>query len=99
MEAQGSLVLNGGFDTDIANWVTANIGINGGYRPSNGNPGGFFALADFPPSSTDPMISQTISNLVPGFNFVVSGEYQIWKNDGGGSPTDFSFGVAMDGIF
>jgi hypothetical protein len=96
--AQGNLVLNGGFDTSAAGWILAN---GAEYELTKGNPAGDIALDSIHPSpSTDPTASQTINSLTPGTIYTVSGDYAYITDRGGGSPTtDYSFGVAIDGIF
>jgi hypothetical protein len=91
-DAQGNLVVNGGFDTDASGWAATNVS-GSGYLISGGNPGGFFALVG--PSASIPTISQEISGLTPGQLYVVSGDYK----SGGKNFAANSFGVALDGNF
>jgi hypothetical protein len=86
-DAQGNLVVNGGFDTDASGWT-----INGGsyFNVKNGNPPPDLVVAG--------TVSQTVSSLTPGFVYDVSGDY--YNIAGLGTiPTDNSFGVAIDGAF
>lgn len=95
-----NLVVNGGFDVDAVGWTATNLGIGAGYRPSKGNPGGYFGLDNPSPSAlTDPTISQVVTGLTPGVSYTVSGDYEKEIDHGGGSPTGLSFGVAIDGTF
>jgi hypothetical protein len=97
--AAQNLVVNGTFDTGATGWTAANVS-NGGYVPSKGNPGGYYELNSWPPSSTtDPAISQVVSGLIRGVSYAVSGDYEKSIDWGGGSPTAFSFGVELDGVF
>ena len=97
-EAQGNLVVNGGFDFNAAGWIITNV-LGSGYESTKGNPPGDVALDSLSPSlSTDPTASQTITSLTPGTTYVVSGDYRNITDRGGGSPTDFSFGVSIDGV-
>lgn len=97
---QGDLVFNGGFDSNANGWTIINVTGGFGYSAGGGNPGGDVLLDNLTPSpSSVPTASQTISGLVPGFAYVVSGDYQQAKNRGGGSSTDPSFGVAIDGSY
>jgi hypothetical protein len=97
--AQGNLVFNGGFDTSAAGWTITNV-FGSGYEATKGNPAGDVALGIDPPSSTTvPTASQTINSLTPGGIYMVAGDYLAGPFRGGGSPTDFSFGVAIDGLF
>ncbi len=98
-QAQGNLVSNGGFDTDAAGWTTNNLGLGAGYRSSKGNPGGFFVLDSSPLLVADPTISQIITGLAIGNTYIISGNYQYNIDRGGGSPTDASLGVAIDGVY
>lgn len=95
--AQGNVVVNGGFDTDASGWS-----VNNGssfFDGKNGNPPGSFYLTDAPSPSSDPTISQMINGLVPSTVYVASGDYRFMFDSGLGSPTDLSFGVAIDGVF
>jgi hypothetical protein len=95
-KAQGNLVFNGTFDSDALGWTLS----NGADWSPGGNPGGSVLLDNPGPSpSTDPTASVSINGLTPGFVYIVSGDYQKSKDRGGGSSTDSSFGVAMDGVF
>jgi len=93
--AQSNLVFNGGFDTNGAGWTF----VNGAHFGWLGNPGYAVGLDGEPSPSNDPTASQTINSLISGVDYIVSGDYQVAKDRGGGSPTDFSFGVAIDGSF
>jgi hypothetical protein len=94
--AQGNLVVNGGFDTSADGWTLT----NGAFWPFLGNPGYAVGLDNPTPSpSTEPTASQIVTGLTPGYSYLVSGDYQEGKDRGGGSPSDPSFGVAIDGIF
>jgi hypothetical protein len=98
--AQGNLVFNGGFDSNANGWTIINTPGGFGFSPVVGNPGGGVLLDNIEPSSSsDPTASQTINSLTRWTSYVVSGEYQQGKDRGGGSPTDPSFGVAIDGVF
>ncbi|MGH7993515.1 MAG: hypothetical protein ACREDQ_08365 [Limisphaerales bacterium] len=92
---QGNLVINGDFDGNASSWTLTNISAGFGYQSLEGDPGGCVAL-DGPNSlSAFPNASQTITSLTPGAIYIVSGNYRKMK---GASP-DYSFGVAMDGVF
>lgn len=94
--AQGNLVFNGGFNTNAAGWTLS----NGASWPWGVNPSYAVGLDNISPSPfTDPTASQTINGLIPGTTYIVSGDYLMGKDRGGGSPTDPSFGVAIDGTF
>jgi hypothetical protein len=97
--AQGNLVFNGGFDSNANGWIISNAPNGFGYSSVGGHPGGDVLLDNIAPSpSSDPTASQTISSLIPGITYVVSGDYQQEKDRGGDSPTNPSFGVAIDSL-
>ena len=86
--AQGTLVVNGGFNGP-SGWTLTN---------SAGYEFGTVALDDLHPSeSTDPTASQTINGVIPGVTYVVSGQYRGGKDRRAPSPADPSFGVAIEG--
>jgi hypothetical protein len=93
--AQGNLVVDGGFDTSPDGWTFNKwVGLSLG-----GNPGNFALLYNSSLSDpTLPTASQTISGLIPSDSYIVSGDYELWKNSGGSSSVP-SFGVAIDDIF
>ncbi len=84
--AQGNLVVNGGFDGPDG-WTFA---FPAYYNVKNGNPPPDVVL-----DGESATASQTINSLNPGITYVVSGDYQ-WN---GGSSTDPSLGVALDGVY
>jgi hypothetical protein len=90
--AQGNLVVNGGFDTDISGWILTN---GASYNSLFGNPVGSVAL--YNPGSTDASTaSQEINSLTPGILYAVSGDYMRGAISG---VTDSGFGVALDGVY
>jgi hypothetical protein len=91
-KAQGNLVFNGGFDTSTTGWMTTNV-FGSGYESAQGNPPGDLLLDGLSSPST---ASQTITSLTPVAIYVVSGDY---RKVGGKVFTDYTFGVALDGIF
>jgi hypothetical protein len=93
-----NLIVNGGFDTTAAGWSASNAAL-GGYACCKGNPGGLFWLDSAPSPTTDPTISQVVGGLIPDISYAVSGDYEKLIDRGGGSATDLSFGVAIDGVF
>jgi hypothetical protein len=92
-----NLIVNGGFDTDAAGWTASNNAL-GGYACCKGNPGGCFWLDSSPSPTTDPTVSQVVSGLIAGTSYAVSGDYAKLIDRGGGSASDFRFGVATDGV-
>jgi hypothetical protein len=91
--AQGNLVLNGGFDADASGWTTASE-FGFGYVSTKGDPGGYFFLYTNSSAFT-PTISQTVSGLILGSSYTVSGNYEYIA----GSSASPSFGVALDGVY
>lgn len=96
--AQANLIQNGDFSTSVpsgatgGDWTSQTIDMSGGWRNIGGSHGGIFILNSNGDISTDPTISQTVSGLVVGVQYHVSGEYTSWylNNYSGG------FGVAVD---
>jgi hypothetical protein len=95
--AQGNLVVNGGFDTDASGWTIANVNVaaGGGYKTNVGNPPGSVLLYN-PSIPSPPTASQTVTSLMPGAIYVISGDY---ANAAGKDVTQDSFGVAINGVF
>jgi hypothetical protein len=95
VKAQANFVFNGQFDSNTNGWVLA----NGASWPWVGHPGFSVDLSDVTPSlANDPTASQTINSLTPVANYIVSGDYAMGKDYGGGSATSTSFGVFIDGV-
>lgn len=92
-DAQGNLVVNGGFDSDASHWTATNIS-GSGYLATGGNPGGFFGLVNVS-AAPIPTISQQINDLSPGTLYLVSGDYK----SGGKGVANNSFGVAFNGVY
>ena len=92
--AQGTVVVNGGFDTSAAGWTLSDGSFFGA---SFGNPPGSVRLDNANPSpSITPSASQTVTGLVSGATYAVSGDYLL---QGKNPPPGNSFGVAVDGVF
>jgi len=87
VRAQGNLILNGTFDTDLSGWTIVNDVEWYSYPP-----GGEWATiyGSGNPSSLS-SISQTIYNLDVGTTYIVSGDYLSIL-----SPTGYSLGVSVD---
>jgi hypothetical protein len=91
--AQGNFVVNGGFNANASDWTATDVSIPD-YLTTGGNPGGFFGLYNASASAV-PTVSQQINSLVPGFIYLVSGDY---KSGGKGFASN-SFGVAFNGVY
>jgi len=93
-KAQGNLVFNGGFDSNAVGWTLSN---GSSFISTFGNPSGSVRLGNASPSpSLIPSASQTVGGLVPGLLYTVSGDYLVQGKE---FPPDYSFGVAVDGVF
>nr|MBA2501941.1 hypothetical protein [Pyrinomonadaceae bacterium] len=61
------VIVNGDFSTFVPSngagggWTSANIDGNGGWRSTNGNPGGNFIINQAGQVATDPTLSQLVS--------------------------------------
>ncbi len=66
------IVINGDFSTLVPSngtgggWTSANIDGNGGWRSTNGNPGGNFIINQAGQVATDPTLSQLVSGFTVG---------------------------------
>src|ERR1035441_9722597 len=89
-DAQGNLVVNGGFDANAGGWTLTG---SGRYDAKNGNPSG---EVDF--GGSEGAASQTINSLTPELIYNVSGDYQAIVS-GGTSTHNYSFGVSLDDVF
>jgi opacity protein-like surface antigen len=85
-QAQGNLVVNGGFDAGTSGWTLTN-GAFGDFKA--GNPVPCLQFGNTP--SSNPSASQTINGLSIDTEYVVSGDYENFSGN--------NFGVAMNGIF
>lgn len=104
LPARGQLVQNGTFDTVVPSngtgggWTSSNIDGLGGHRTTGGNPDSFFILNDAGQLVTDPTLTQTVSSLIVGATYNVTGDFRtvhIGQNTG----TTQAFGVAIDGAY
>jgi PEP-CTERM motif len=94
--AQGNLVVNGGFDSGASSWALTNGAILA--APLVGETG-FTVFLGNSSLSAIPTASQTIGNLTLGLTYLVAGDYYRSKDLlPGGSPSDPSFGVFMDNV-
>ena len=94
--AQSSLVVNGTFDTDASGWTINNVSQGGGYLSSAGNPAGSVFLYDGKSPPFAPTASQEISGLIPGADYIVSGDYRSGSEN---TVTGNGIGVALDGVY
>ena len=94
---QAQLVTNGTFDSDANGWSWENIDGAGGWRSTNGNPGGNFILNSNGNLATDPSISQLVTGLTPSSTYTLSGDFASVYS-AYGSPSALSFGIYADGV-
>ena len=97
LEGQGNLVLNGDFEAGSQGWTL----LRGGFAEAIGSGHGlvvFLGSTNEGPAG-EPTASQSLTGLLPGATYLVSGDYEPEKDRGGASPTNASFGVAFDGIY
>jgi hypothetical protein len=90
-----NLVSNGDFGSGYAGWIPLNNDNTGGWKSTGGNPGGYFLL-NSNGGATDPTIQQTITGLVPGKWYTISGYRNNIENAAFGNPSALSFGVSVD---
>lgn len=102
--ASANFIVNGDFETSVPSngtgggWTSAHIDGAGGWRSSGGNPGGMFILNDNGNNLTDPTIMQTVTGLVVGRRYVLSGDYvSFYIGHSPPSSTD-SFEVLVGGV-
>lgn len=91
-----NLVLNGSFDSGTIGWSFSNIDGAGGWRPSGGQPDGYFILNDGGSPSTDPAIEQVVEGLQVGAVYRLRGRYKAESS--ASSPVGaLSFAVDVNG--
>jgi hypothetical protein len=94
--ANANLIVNGDFETEVplngsgAGWTTLNNDNNGGWRTRDNN--SFFIINAAGQSSFDPSISQTLTDLIIGQTYLVSGDFTNYY-DCCGNASVLSFGV------
>lgn len=98
-----NLIENGDFTLEVPSngfgngWTSFAIDSGGGWRDSNGHPGGQFILNDSGQPDSDPTITQTVPGVSALSRYRLSGEcilhYAISYDEN--SP---AFGVAVDGV-
>ena len=96
--AQGNLVVNGTFESGSTGWTLTNGAIVAwGW---GGDPGvACFLISSNESPANEPTASQAINGLLAGTSYIISGNYEVGKDRGGASPTNASFGVAIDDTF
>lgn len=98
--AQANLVINGDFETSVPSygpgggWTSATIDGLGGWRSTGGNLGGYFIL-NSNGSSSDPIVRQTVTGLIAGRTYLLSGDYvSIYGNSHPPDDTDSFLAMA-----
>ncbi|MGP1345991.1 MAG: CARDB domain-containing protein [Phycisphaerales bacterium] len=100
--ASGPVVVNGDFELSVPNrgtgngWTAQNNDGSGGWRSTNGNPGGTFILNSNGSIATDPTIWQDVSGFVVGESYVVLGDYAVGNVGAAGAPN--ALAVDVDGV-
>ncbi len=95
--AAANIIVNPAFDTEVPSngtgggWTSDNIDGLGGWFAGLGNPGPAFRLNTGPGGEST--ISQVVSGLMIGQQYVITGEYAL--GFGGGNPAN-SFEVRVD---
>jgi hypothetical protein len=90
----GDFELGNGSNQTADGWAgSATIDGSGGWRATNGNPGGYFILNAGGQANSNPTISQPIAGLVPGGTYRITGDYI--RRFAGGDPSN-EFGVEID---
>ena len=80
-------------------WTSTNVDSNGGWRSSGGDPGGYFIVNSNGSSSTDPTISQTLTDLNPGVTYQIDGDFQnVYPQYADSNSSTASFGVYANGV-
>lgn len=68
--------INGGFDTGADDWNLFHFDEWSGWTDEAGNPPGCMRLNEYGNSNIDPGVTQSVTGLMPGVRFSVSGEYR-----------------------
>src|SRR5690349_16007600 len=86
VSAASAQVINGTFDLSVPSngsgngWSSIHVDGSGGWRSSGGNPDGMFILNDNGNPATDPTISQVLTGLTVGVQYVVTGDFATIYN-------------------
>ncbi|NUM33700.1 MAG: PEP-CTERM sorting domain-containing protein [Candidatus Brocadiae bacterium] len=91
--SHAELITNGHFTSNANGWTWVNVDSAGGWRSSGGYPGGGFIINDGGALGSDPTLYQSISGLVIGATYTISGNYILAH----GTPVSNAFGVQIDG--
>lgn len=99
--ADANLIVNGGFSTFVptagtgGGWTATGVLAGWGWFPAGGHPGAYYVLNNNGASGTDPELSQTLTGLVIGERYRVSGDYTHYAHND--SPANaVSFAVEID---
>ncbi len=91
-----NLFSNGDFGSGFTGWSVSNVDNSGGWIATGGNPTGYYLLNSNGAVATDPTIQQTVTGLVPGQWYTISGQRNNIENGAFGNAAALSFGVAVD---
>lgn len=97
-----NLLVNGNFDTEVPDnstgggWTSTTIASGGGYgwNSGRGNPVPGYILNHNGYQASDPSISQAVSDLIPGRQYLIAGEYALGLANG---APEGSFEVRING--
>ena len=95
-----NVLANGNFSTFVpsngtgGSWTSTNIDYAGGWFPY-----GYFILNSNGAGNTDPTISQTMTNLLPGITYTVSGQFINVYSQYGSPATSASFAATVTAPF
>lgn len=92
--AAAASINNGAFDNNCAGWSTS----VGGFCHPTGNPDNSYVLNDSGQVATDPSVFQTVTGLVIGNSYTLSGDYRNFFACCAVFPVANAFGVEIDGV-
>lgn len=97
--ASAAAISNGSFDSNCTGWTATSVDSNGGCRAAEGNPGGMFLINNGGASATNPSIEQSVSGLVIGQTYILSGDFKNYYACCAALPNNLNgFGVEIDGV-
>ncbi len=91
--APAASITNGTFDNTCASWTPT-----AGFCHITGNPDNSWVLNESASPVSDPAISQTVSGLIVGNTYTLSGDYRNFFACCATFPVANAFGVEIDGV-
>ena len=95
-QAADGILLFETFDTEPSGWIGNDINSFGGWRATDGNPGGCFILNQGGWPQVDPSVSRIVAGLTPGRRYRLQGDFKDYYNYCP-QPTQTSFRVDLNG--